>query len=100
MLDHGTDPDANSWEEIKAELGFTEDEKAQIQAGAQRMIAESRAFRLAELRRRHGTTQGEVAKAMGVSQARISHIEKGQLERSEVDTLAAYVAALGGRLKI
>ena len=25
---------------------------------------------------------------------------KGQLERSEVDTLAAYVKALGGKLKI
>jgi predicted XRE-type DNA-binding protein len=37
---------------------------------------------------------------MGVSQARVSRIEKGQLSRSEVDTLAAYVSALGGRLKI
>ncbi|MDX3511131.1 hypothetical protein PV755_19655 [Streptomyces caniscabiei] len=27
-------------------------------------------------------------------------VEKGQLERSEVDTLAAYVKALGGKLKI
>ena len=37
---------------------------------------------------------------MGVTQARVSRIEKGQLERSEVDTLAAYVQALGGQLKI
>jgi hypothetical protein len=37
---------------------------------------------------------------MGVSQARVSRIEKGQLEKSEVETLAAYVRALGGRLKI
>jgi predicted XRE-type DNA-binding protein len=37
---------------------------------------------------------------MGVSQARVSKIENGQLERSEVDTLAAYVKALGGKLKI
>ena len=37
---------------------------------------------------------------MGVSQARVSRIEKGQLARSEVDTLAAYVSALGGQLKI
>jgi hypothetical protein len=37
---------------------------------------------------------------MGVSQARVSRIEKGQLERSEVETLAAYVKALGGKLKI
>ncbi|MFF0083122.1 XRE family transcriptional regulator [Streptomyces canus] len=37
---------------------------------------------------------------MGVTQARVSRIEKGQLERSEVDALAAYVKALGGKLKI
>ncbi|WP_323180228.1 MULTISPECIES: helix-turn-helix domain-containing protein [unclassified Streptomyces] len=40
----------------------------------------------------------QVAEAMGVTQARVSRIEKGQLERSEVDTLAAYVKALGGTL--
>jgi predicted XRE-type DNA-binding protein len=46
------------------------------------------------------TTQVQVAEAMGVTQARVSRIEKGQLERSEVDTLAAYVKALGGKPKI
>ena len=39
------------------------------------------------------------SRAMGVTQARVSRIEKGQLERSEVDALAAYVKALGGKLK-
>jgi len=37
---------------------------------------------------------------VGVTQARVSRTEKGQLERGEVDTLAAYVKALGGKLKI
>ncbi len=64
------------------------------------MIAEARAFRLAEVRRRQHTTQVEVATAMGVTQARVSRIEKGQLERSEVDTLAAYVRAFCGKRKI
>jgi hypothetical protein len=35
-----------------------------------------------------------------VTRARVSRIEKGQRERSEVDILAAYVKALGGKLKI
>jgi transcriptional regulator with XRE-family HTH domain len=39
-------------------------------------------------------------KVIGVTQARVSRIEKGQSARSEVDTLAAYVQALGGRLRI
>lgn len=100
MVDHLDDPDAVSWEEMKRELGFTEDEREEIRAGAQALIAEARALRLAEVRRRQHTTQVAVAKAMGISQARVSRIEKGKLARSEVDTLAAYVEALGGKLKI
>jgi hypothetical protein len=37
---------------------------------------------------------------MGVTQARVSRIEKGQLARGEGATLAASVQALGGKLKI
>lgn len=100
MNDHLRDPEARTWDDMKDELGFTEGEREEIDEGAQRLIAESRAYRLAEVRRRQRTTQVEVAKAMGVTQARVSRIEKGQLSRSEVDTLAAYVQALGGKLKI
>ena len=85
---------------MKDELGLTEAERAEIDTGARRLVAESRAHRLAEVRRRQQTTQVEVAKAMGVTQARVSRIEKGQLERTEVETLAAYVRALGGKLRI
>jgi predicted XRE-type DNA-binding protein len=100
MNSHVTDPDARSWDDLKRDLEFSEDERKEIAAGAQRLIAEARALRLSEVRRRQHTTQVEVAKAMGVTQARVSRIEKGQLERSEVETLAAYVQALGGKLKI
>jgi predicted XRE-type DNA-binding protein len=100
MSDHLTDPDARSWEDLKTDLEFTDAERVEIDAGAQRLIAEARAFRLSEVRRRQHTTQVQVAREMGVTQARVSRIEKGQLERSEVDTLAAYVRALGGKLKI
>jgi predicted XRE-type DNA-binding protein len=37
---------------------------------------------------------------MGVSQARVSAIERGKLDRAELSTLAAYVTALGGKLEI
>ena len=100
MSDHVTDPDARSWDDLKRDLEFTAADREEIDTGARRLIAEARAFRLSEVRRRQHTTQVEVAKAMGVTQARVSRIEKGQLERSEVDTLAAYVQALGGKLKI
>lgn len=56
--------------------------------------------RLAGLRERLHLTQADVARAMGDTQTRVSRIERGELERSEVDALAAYVRALGGRLTI
>ena len=71
-----------------------------IKQGAERMIAASRAHRLAEIRRRQHVTQVDIAKTMGITQARVSRIERGELQRSEVETLAAYVRALGGKLKI
>jgi transcriptional regulator with XRE-family HTH domain len=41
------------------------------------MIAEVRARRLAEVRKRQNATQVEVAAAMGVSQARVSRADFG-----------------------
>jgi transcriptional regulator with XRE-family HTH domain len=60
-----------------------------------------RARRLADVRRAHGhSRQADVAELMGVSQARVSKLESGDLSRTELGTLQAYVAALGGSLKI
>lgn len=42
------------------------------------MVLASRVHRLAELRKRQHTTQVQVAEAMGVTQARVSRIDKGQ----------------------
>jgi DNA-binding XRE family transcriptional regulator len=99
-VDHLDDPQAISWNGMKDELGLTPAERAQIKSGAEALIAQARAYRLAEVRRRQHATQTDIAKAMGVTQARVSRIEKGELNRSEVETLAAYVKALGGKLKI
>src|SRR5580692_10265213 len=62
--------------------------------------APSSAFRLAEMRRRLGTTQAEVAARMGITQGRVSAIEHAKPGTTELRTLAAYVEALGGRLEI
>ena len=59
------------------------------------------AQRLADIRRAHGhSRQADVAELMGVSQARVSKLESGDLSRTELGTLQSYVAALGGRLRI
>jgi predicted XRE-type DNA-binding protein len=56
--------------------------------------------RLAQLREELGLTQVQVAERMGISQPRISQLEKGDIGQMEVDTIRRYITALGGRLKI
>ena len=53
---------------------------------------------LAEIRRRRGMTQAQVAARMGVGKSRVSQIEKGRV--STRDVLDRYVEALGGRLSL
>jgi hypothetical protein len=67
--DHLTDPDTRCWEDLKRDLQFTPAEREQIRTGAQRLIAEARASRLSDVQRRQHTTQVDVARAIGVTQA-------------------------------
>ncbi|RDI20171.1 helix-turn-helix domain-containing protein [Lentzea flaviverrucosa] len=94
-----------SWKDVKA------DKEAIDRAGgrdveAARATARGRTqayvlgFRLAELRKKVGLTQVDVAKHMDVSQARISQLEQGEVDQLEVDTVRRYITALGGSLKI
>jgi DNA-binding XRE family transcriptional regulator len=62
------------------------------------MLDDARGWRLAEMRKRRGMTQEQVASRMGVSVARISQIEAGDV--STQDVLNRYIAALGGTLKL
>lgn len=45
-------------------------------------------------------TQAQVAATMGVSQVRVSRMEHGDLEKMQVESIAAYVAAIGGHLRL
>ncbi|MEU7565236.1 XRE family transcriptional regulator [Streptomyces fradiae] len=69
-------------------------------ADMERLRAEVRAYRLAEIRREQSLTQRDVASSMGVSAPRVSAIEHGEADRTEVATLRAYVESLGGRLRV
>ena len=55
------------------------------------------AARLFELRKERGLSQTELAERLGVTQKRISAIERA--EDLNLSTLERYVAALGGRLR-
>ncbi|GAA2861577.1 XRE family transcriptional regulator [Streptosporangium fragile] len=69
-----------------------------FEAEVRRLRDENQAWRLAEMRKRRGLTQNQVAESMGVSVGRVSQIERGDVSTREV--LDRYVAALGGTLRL
>ena len=58
------------------------------------------AARLRELRAEHEVTQVELAWELRVSQNRVSQIERGDVDKAQIDTLRKYVEALGGTLTV
>ena len=86
-----------SYRALRAELPI--DEEA-VDAIKREMLAEVRAYRLRELREQAAMTQVQLADAIDISQNRISRIEHGDIERTQVDTLRKYVEAFGGKLHI
>jgi DNA-binding XRE family transcriptional regulator len=67
-------------------------------AAVSAMLDDARGWRLAEMRKRRGLTQEQVATRMGISIARVSQIERGDV--STQDVLNRYITALGGTLKL
>ncbi|WP_327114345.1 helix-turn-helix domain-containing protein [Nocardia sp. NBC_01730] len=91
------------WSEVKAKAREldprTEDERAAGVARARgRRESYVRGHQLAEIRKAIGLTQTELAGLLDVSQARISKIESGEI--AGIDTIRAYVAALGGKVDV
>jgi DNA-binding XRE family transcriptional regulator len=90
---------ARAWKQVREEAAGRLDEQAV--ADERKLLGDVvRAYRLAQLRREQALTQTELAGIMGVSQARVSKIEHGQLASTEMGTLRSYVEALGGTLRV
>ncbi|OLL21439.1 MULTISPECIES: XRE family transcriptional regulator [unclassified Rhodococcus (in: high G+C Gram-positive bacteria)] len=71
-----------------------------VEAHKARMLDQVRAYRLKELRKAQHLTQKQVAERLEVGQNRVSTIERGELDRIQLDTLRRYVDAVGGTLRI
>lgn len=69
-------------------------------AHRRRMLVEVRAYRLRELRELLALTQTDLAETLEISQKRVSEIERGEIDRTKVDTLRRYADALGGTLHV
>ncbi|MEU8676346.1 helix-turn-helix transcriptional regulator [Streptomyces sp. NPDC048560] len=78
---------------------ITPEKRARIDAIKNEMVDAERGHELASLRKAQGMTQVQVAKAMGVTQGRISQIERGGV-RLDTSTMSAYLQAIGGELTI
>ncbi len=61
---------------------------------------ERTSYQLRALRKQAGLTQVALAELLGVSQNRISRLERGQAGRVLLGTLRRYVEALGGELTV
>jgi|SRR5271154_6535633 predicted XRE-type DNA-binding protein len=93
---------ARNWREIRAEaIAQGRLDPARADTARKEMYDSVQAHRLAEIRRALGhSRQADVAALMGISQARVSKLESGDLSHTELGTLQSYVAALGGNLRI
>src|ERR1700720_1917490 len=77
------------WEDLERELHAAGASPAEIEAGARQLLAQARGHQLAETRKQLGLGQKQIAAAMGVSVARVSQIEHGEVTSFEV--IARYV---------
>jgi DNA-binding XRE family transcriptional regulator len=85
---------------VRAEFVRSPRDEAELAAFKEEALEEVRAYRLADVRHKHGLTQVDVAERLHVSQTAVSKIERGELSRSELSTVRRYVEAIGGKLEI
>jgi DNA-binding XRE family transcriptional regulator len=72
------------WEDLERELHAAGVSPEEIEAGARQLLAHARGHQLADTRKQLGLGQKQIAAAMGVSIARVSQIEHGDVTSFEV----------------
>jgi DNA-binding XRE family transcriptional regulator len=91
------------WSDVRARGRAADPRTGEEQAAGKARARDSReayvrGHQLAEMRAAAGLAQAELAETLGVSQARVSKIEHGEI--SGIDVVRAYVAALGGTIDV
>ncbi len=79
------------WSEIRRQ--GTPEEEAEITAEVRTLLRENA---LSQLRRRREISQEELAAALGISQVRVSSIERA--DEPQLATIRRFIEALGGEL--
>ena len=65
-----------------------------------RLLKQQRLYALRQLRSLAQKTQTEISEAIGVTQNRVSKLERYDLEKLELRTITSYIEALEGKLTI
>lgn len=92
---------ATKWSDLKEELRASGDyDEDRVRRNEDRFRSEVRLYRLAEIRESLGITQQILAQHLGISQSRVSQIERGDLDSTEVATLRKYFRELGGEVEV
>ena len=86
-----------SWDDVRAKRPVDD---AVLAGHVVWMESEERAYRLREIREEQGLTQRELADRMALTQPTVSALESGDIDRSGLATLKAYVEALGGTIEV
>ena len=85
---------------LEEQLALRPIDPVELEAMVQDLQQQVRAYRLREVREAQAMTQVELAGELGVGQNRVSAIERGDFDHTQISTLRRYVEALGGRLNI
>jgi len=78
---------------------ITPEKRTRIDGIKEQMVDAERGHELASLRKAQGLSQAQVAAAMGVTQGRVSQIERGGAQL-DTGTMTAYLHAIGGELTL
>ena len=90
-----------TWKELRSEaVAAGRLDEARVAEMKARLLAQVRAHKLAELREALGMTQVALAERLHVTQSRVSRIERGAIDHTQLETLRAYLEALGGELEV
>jgi ribosome-binding protein aMBF1 (putative translation factor) len=85
---------------LKEQLKRRPVNKERVTALEESMMSEVRTARLAEIRQELSLNQTQLAEQLHVSQNRVSRIERGDIEHTQLETLRKYIEALGGTIEV
>jgi DNA-binding XRE family transcriptional regulator len=90
------------WAEVKRRMRANQPEVSDAEWESRRQMARTATeayvvgHHLREIREEQGLTQAQVAESVGISQARVSQIERGEIHNLE--TMRTYAEVLGARI--